>query len=61
MRARLPSDEASGVRRSRSCAASFEPASEAPKTLVATASQLLSNVTHLAGVVTLPLATGAPR
>jgi heat-inducible transcriptional repressor len=30
-----------------------------PKALVATASQLLSNVTHLAGVVTLPMAQGA--
>jgi heat-inducible transcriptional repressor len=33
--------------------------SDSSKSLVATASQLLSNITHLAGVVTLPLAQSA--
>jgi heat-inducible transcriptional repressor len=34
----------------------LEASSENPKALVATASQLLSSVTHLAGLVTLPMA-----
>jgi heat-inducible transcriptional repressor len=42
----------------RSAASSTLPA-DSSKALVATASQLLSNITHLAGVVTLPLAQAA--
>jgi heat-inducible transcriptional repressor len=37
----------------------FEAAREGPKELVASASQLLSRITHLAGLVTLPLAPAA--
>ncbi|MBS0389200.1 MAG: heat-inducible transcriptional repressor HrcA, partial [Proteobacteria bacterium] len=37
----------------------FEAAPEGPKELVASASQLLSRITHLAGLVTMPLAPAA--
>jgi heat-inducible transcriptional repressor len=37
----------------------FESAREGPKELVASASQLLSRITHLAGLVTMPMAPAA--
>jgi heat-inducible transcriptional repressor len=55
LRAQLPADDASleEIRRHLGFPA------DNSKSLVATASQLLSNITHLAGVVTLPLAQAA--
>jgi heat-inducible transcriptional repressor len=55
MRAQLPTDDASleEIRRQ------LDLPADSSKALVATASQLLSNITHLAGVVTLPLAQSA--
>jgi heat-inducible transcriptional repressor len=55
MRAQLPTDTSSleEIRRQ------FDLPSDSSKALVANASQLLSNITHLAGVVTLPLAQSA--
>lgn len=51
LRARLPSDDFSveDIRRQ------LDLPADSSKSLIATASQLLSNITHLAGVVTLPL------
>ncbi|MGH8142976.1 MAG: heat-inducible transcriptional repressor HrcA [Steroidobacteraceae bacterium] len=50
LRAQLPADDASldEIRRQ------FDLPADSSKSLVASASQLLSNITHLAGVVTLP-------
>jgi len=55
LRAQLPADDLSleEIRRQ------LDLPSDSSKALVATASQLLSNITHLAGVVTLPLAQAA--
>jgi heat-inducible transcriptional repressor len=55
LRAQLPADDPSleEIRRH------LDLPSDSSKSLVATASQLLSNITHLAGVVTLPLAQAA--
>jgi heat-inducible transcriptional repressor len=55
LRAQLPADDLSleEIRRQ------LDLPSDSSKSLVATASQLLSNITHLAGVVTLPLAQAA--
>jgi heat-inducible transcriptional repressor len=55
LRAQLPPDDPSleEIRRH------LDLPSDSSKSLVATASQLLSNITHLAGVVTLPLAQAA--
>src|ERR1700728_790321 len=52
MRAQMPTDDASleEIRRQ------LDMPGDSSKALVAAASQLLSNITHLAGVVTLPLA-----
>ena len=52
LRAQLPTDDSSveEIRRH------LDVAAESSKSLAASASQLLSNITHLAGVVTLPLA-----
>jgi heat-inducible transcriptional repressor len=47
---RADQEELAGLRQG------FESAGDAPKSLVATASQLLSRVTHLAGLVTVPIA-----
>ena len=55
LRAQLPADD----RASRRSAASSDLPADSSKSLVAAASQLLSNITHLAGVVTLPLAQSA--
>jgi heat-inducible transcriptional repressor len=56
MRAQLP---AADSRDFQELQHQIDNASDSPKALIATASQLLSNVTHLAGVVTLPMAQGA--
>jgi heat-inducible transcriptional repressor len=56
MRADLPAAEASELAGLRE---HFDSAGEGPKSLVAAASKLLSQVTHLAGVVTVPLAPAA--
>jgi heat-inducible transcriptional repressor len=56
LRAELPQAESVELRELR---AQLEATREGPKELVAAASQLLSRVTHLAGVVTLPLAPAA--
>jgi heat-inducible transcriptional repressor len=55
LRAQMPADDLSleEIRRQ------LDLSSDSSKSLVATASQLLSNITHLAGVVTLPLAQAA--
>jgi heat-inducible transcriptional repressor len=55
LRAQMPADDLSleEIRRQ------FDLPADSSKSLVATASQLLSNITHLAGVVTLPLAQAA--
>ena len=55
LRAQLPADDLSleEIRRQ------LDLPADSSKSLVATASQLLSNITHLAGVVTLPLAQTA--
>jgi len=55
LRAQLPTDEISleEIRRQ------LDVPVDSSKSLVSTASQLLSNITHLAGVVTLPLAQAA--
>jgi heat-inducible transcriptional repressor len=55
LRTRLPADEVSleDIRRH------LDLPADSSKSLIATASQLLSNITHLAGVVTLPLAQAA--
>jgi heat-inducible transcriptional repressor len=55
MRAQLPTDDASleEIRRQ------LDTTGDSSKSLIAAASQLLSNITHLAGVVTLPLAHAA--
>jgi heat-inducible transcriptional repressor len=55
LRAQLPADDLSleEIRRQ------LDLPTDSSKSLVATASQLLSNITHLAGVVTLPLAQAA--
>jgi heat-inducible transcriptional repressor len=55
LRAQMPADDLSleEIRRQ------LDLPSDSSKSLVATASQLLSNITHLAGVVTLPLAQAA--
>src|SRR3984957_19860448 len=55
LRAQMPADELSleEIRRQ------LDLPDDSSKSLVATASQLLSNITHLAGVVTLPLAQAA--
>jgi heat-inducible transcriptional repressor len=55
LRAQLPTDDASleEIRRQ------LDAPQDSSKSLVAAASQLLSNITHLAGVVTLPLAHSA--
>ena len=53
LRAEIPqadSDELAGFREQ------LDAADSAPKSLVATASQLLSRITHLAGLVTVPIA-----
>jgi heat-inducible transcriptional repressor len=53
LRAEMPrtdQEELAGLRHG------LESAGDAPKSLVATASQLLSRVTHLAGLVTVPIA-----
>jgi heat-inducible transcriptional repressor len=57
MRAQMPADDASleEIRRQLDMPGD----SSSSKVLVAAASQLLSNITHLAGVVTLPLAHSA--
>ena len=55
LRARLPADDAE----SRGDPPAAGLPADSSKSLVATASQLLSNITHLAGVVTLPLAHAA--
>jgi heat-inducible transcriptional repressor len=47
---RADQEELAGLRQG------LETAGDAPKSLVATASQLLSRVTHLAGLVTVPIA-----
>jgi heat-inducible transcriptional repressor len=59
MRARLPGGDGKADPEVEELRRHLESNSEGPKTLIATASQLLSNVTHLAGVVTLPLAKAA--
>jgi heat-inducible transcriptional repressor len=56
LRAQLPTDDASLEEIRRQLDTSQQDSS---KSLVAAASQLLSNITHLAGVVTLPLAHSA--
>jgi len=56
LRADLPPAEAAELQGLRE---QFEAAGEAPKSLVAVASKLLSQVTHLAGVVTVPMAPAA--
>ncbi len=56
MRADLPAAEASELAGLRE---HFDSAGEDPKSLVAAASKLLSQVTHLAGVVTVPMAPAA--
>jgi heat-inducible transcriptional repressor len=55
LRAQMPTDDLSleEIRRQ------LDLPADSSKSLVATASQLLSNITHLAGVVTLPLAQAA--
>jgi heat-inducible transcriptional repressor len=55
LRAQLPADDLSleEIRRQ------LDLPADSSKSLIATASQLLSNITHLAGVVTLPLAQAA--
>jgi heat-inducible transcriptional repressor len=53
LRAELPQAESAELRELRE---HLEATREGPKELVAAASQLLSRVTHLAGLVTLPLA-----
>jgi heat-inducible transcriptional repressor len=55
LRAQMPADDLSleEIRRQ------LDLPADSSKSLVATASQLLSNITHLAGVVTLPLAQSA--
>jgi heat-inducible transcriptional repressor len=55
LRAQMPADDLSleEIRRQ------LDLPADSSKSLVATASQLLSNITHLAGVVTLPLAQAA--
>jgi heat-inducible transcriptional repressor len=55
MRAQMPTDDSSleEIRRQ------LDMPGDSSKVLVAAASQLLSNITHLAGVVTLPLAHSA--
>jgi heat-inducible transcriptional repressor len=53
LRAELPQAESAELVDLRE---QFESAHEGPKELVASASQLLSRITHLAGLVTLPLA-----
>jgi heat-inducible transcriptional repressor len=55
LRAQLPADDLSleEIRRQ------LDLSADSSKSLIATASQLLSNITHLAGVVTLPLAQAA--
>src|SRR5277367_270036 len=55
LRAQMPTDDTSleEIRRQ------LDLPADSSKSLVATASQLLSNITHLAGVVTLPLAQAA--
>ncbi len=55
MRAQLPADEP-GLEEIRR---QLDLPVDSSKALVSTASQLLSNITHLAGVVTLPLAQAA--
>jgi len=56
MRADLPATESEELRALRE---HLEATREEPKELVAAASRLLSRITHLAGVVTLPLAPAA--
>src|SRR5690349_20146164 len=56
LRAEVPAAESSELRELRE---QLEATREGPKELVASASQLLSRVTHLAGLVTLPLAPAA--
>ena len=56
MRSDLPAAEAPEVAELRD---HLDAAGEGPKSLVAAASRLLSQVTHLAGVVTLPVAPAA--
>jgi heat-inducible transcriptional repressor len=56
MRADLPATESEELRALRE---HLEATREGPKELVAAASRLLSRITHLAGVVTLPLAPAA--
>src|SRR5580698_9128317 len=55
LRAQMPADDLSleEIRRQ------LDLPADSSKSLIATASQLLSNITHLAGVVTLPLAQAA--
>jgi heat-inducible transcriptional repressor len=56
LRAEIPqadTDELAGFREQ------LDAADDAPKSLVATASQLLSRITHLAGLVTVPIAPAA--
>src|SRR5580658_8221805 len=55
LRAQMPTDDTSleEIRRQ------LDMPSDSSKSLVAAASQLLSNITHLAGVVTMPLAHSA--
>src|ERR1700685_1026690 len=55
LRAQLTTDESSLEEIHRH----LEMPADSSKSLIATASQLLSNITHLAGVVTLPLAQAA--
>ena len=56
LRAEVPAEESSELRELRE---QLQATREGPKELVASASQLLSRVTHLAGLVTLPLAPAA--
>ena len=56
LRAELPAAESAELLDLRE---QFEATREGPKELVAAASQLLSRITHLAGLVTMPLAPAA--
>ncbi|MFI4895658.1 MAG: heat-inducible transcriptional repressor HrcA [Steroidobacterales bacterium] len=55
LRSQLPADESGREEIRRQ----LDVPADSSKSLVSTASQLLSNITHLAGVVTLPLAQAA--
>ena len=53
LRAEIPQADSDELARLRE---QLDAAADAPKSLVATASQLLSRITHLAGLVTVPIA-----